>query len=73
MVQKMVQPRLGIEYPTTWPVAQMILIHFASAKESPTFTIRQGDGDAVTLWMSKRTYDWLKRVLAMDPRAHKED
>jgi hypothetical protein len=49
------------------------MTHFASAKEAPTFTIRQGPDDAVSLWMSKRTYDWLMRVLSMDPRAHKED
>jgi hypothetical protein len=73
MVQKIVQPRLIVEIPpVSWGTGQIILEHLMNAKEPPTFTMSRVD-DGVKFWFSKRTYDWLKRVLAMDPRAHKED
>lgn len=67
---KIVQPRLGIEYATTWEVAQIVLEHLSHAPDAPTFTIRRGEGEAVHFWFSKRTFDWLREVLNLDPRAH---
>ena len=74
MAASIVQPRLAISYRTTWSVAQIILEHFSHAKEAPTFTIRAiPDTQDVMIWMSKRTFEWLRRGLELDPRAHKEE
>lgn len=66
------QPRLVITRTVSWPVAQMVLEHMANAKEIPTFTIRRTDDGRAQFWFSKRTKEWLERVLAVDPRAHVE-
>lgn len=71
MAASIVQPKLVIHYRTTWSAAKIILEHFARAEEAPTFTIRAiPDTQDVMIWMSKRTFDWLRRVLELDPRAH---
>ncbi len=63
-VQYEIQPRLSIHMGIGAEFANYVVMKLLEIKGGPTFTMRTREEGAVDLWVSKRTYDALKAILA---------
>lgn len=59
-----IQPRLNIYMGLGEELANYVVMKLMAVPGGPTFTIKPAEEGAVHLWVSKRTYDALKAILA---------